>query len=303
MAEERLIDDDINKNKKYKIRKNEDGEDELYIDESYEEETEDDESVVFNIPEFTEDDEEAAVLTPEQLAAREEARRQEEERRKQFVAENVAKAKELVDKGDFDEALYNLNSAENTDGKCGEVFALKIKVLTRNFTDFTALDECVDCSEGIRNYCTPDQKAEIASLSEPLESHTQKLEEQVAALHVEVEEKKSERRALFAEDRKKTVKLFTFTTVPFIVCLVLAISFGSVMFARQDGVNLILTIVFAAFALVFFIATLFTAHKMWSAMQKFSLNEKNTSTRLGREYEELRATVKKLNTVLTSLKE
>ena len=43
MAEERLIDDD--KDKKYKIRKNADGEDELYIDDT-EEETVSDEPVV-----------------------------------------------------------------------------------------------------------------------------------------------------------------------------------------------------------------------------------------------------------------
>ena len=61
MAEERLIDDD--KDRKYKIRKNADGEDELYID-LEESEEESGESLEFEVPEFETDDEEAAVLTP-----------------------------------------------------------------------------------------------------------------------------------------------------------------------------------------------------------------------------------------------
>lgn len=76
MAEERLIDDD--KDRKYKIRKNADGEDELVIDAAPEEE-EPAEEIGFEVPEL-EDDEEAAVMTPEQLAARERAREEAEEK-------------------------------------------------------------------------------------------------------------------------------------------------------------------------------------------------------------------------------
>ena len=78
MAEERLIDDD--KDKKYKIRKNADGEDELYIDDTEEETVQ--EEVNFLVPEAEEDDEEAAVMTPEQLAARERAKAEAEEKAK-----------------------------------------------------------------------------------------------------------------------------------------------------------------------------------------------------------------------------
>ena len=62
MAEERLIDDD--KDRKYKIRKNADGEDELIIDDTPDEDETD--IPVFAVPE-AEDDEEAAVLTPEEF--------------------------------------------------------------------------------------------------------------------------------------------------------------------------------------------------------------------------------------------
>lgn len=302
MAEERLIDDDLDKNKKFKIRKNADGEDELYMAETDVDEEETFDDSLFEIPEFAKDDEEAAILTPEQLAAREEERRLKEEQKRQTVQRYLSKAQELYAESDYDGAGYQLNSAENTDGKCGDVFCLKIKVLTRSFTDFSAVDECVSCAEGIRYYCTPEQKAELCALSSPLENHVQKLEEKAAALHVEVEGKKSERRAVFEKDRNKSISWFTFTIVPFIACLIVAIAFGSVIFAKQDGTNLIITIVFAALALIFFIATLFTSHKMWSAMRKVSLNEKNSSTRLGRDYESLISEIKKLKDVLSAIK-
>ena len=303
MAEERIIDDDLDRNKKYKIRKNSDGEDELYIDDSNEVEVAEIDETVFDIPEFVEDDEEAAVLTPEQLATREEAKRQEEERKRRLVAESIAAAEALIAEGDFDGALYHLNTAENTDGRYGGVFALKIKVLTRNFTDFTSAQDCVACAECIKKYCTAEQKAELAALSEPLKKHTQSLEEQIAAIHVEVEEKKSERRIVFMQDRKKWVMGFTFTVIPFLACLIMAISFSTVIHAELSYTNLILTIIFAALAFIFFIATVFTARKMWAAMRKVSLNEKNSATRLGREYEELVDTAKKLNAVLLSFNE
>ena len=68
MAEERLIDDD--KDKKYRIKINADGEEELVINEDAEEQTENVEEVAFEAPEQEDNDEEAAVLTPEQYAAK-----------------------------------------------------------------------------------------------------------------------------------------------------------------------------------------------------------------------------------------
>lgn len=302
MAEERLIDDDLNKDKKYRIRKNAAGEDELYIDETPDGEDDTLDAVLFEVPELSEDDEDAAVLTPEQLAAREDARRREEEQKRLIAEECLAKAGELYAQGDFDGAMYNLNTAENTVGKNGEIISLKTKVVTRGFTDFSRYDDCAACADAVYFCCTPEQKAELLSLSAPLESEINKLEEKAAELHAEVETKKSERRAVFGKERAKSVKWFSFTVVPFIACLIVAIAYGSVMFAKQDGTNLIVAIVFAALALVFFVATLISSHKMWSAMRKYSLNEKNSSTRIGREYESLISDVKKLKNLLSAIK-
>lgn len=299
MAEERLIDDDLDRNKKYKIRKNADGEDELYFD-GEEEESGGYSAELYEIPAFSEDDGDAGVLTPEQIAEREESRRLAEENTRRYVEEHIAKAEEQFKSGDAEGALFNLNSARNVDGRCGKVYALKMKVLTRNFKDFSASDDCLSCSEGVRHYCTDEQKAELFALSGNLKKHIEKLEENAAALHVEVESKKAERREVYAKDRGTAIKWFSLTAVPFLVCLVLAVSFGSVMFAKQNGLNLILTIIFAALAVVLFVVTAFTSRKMWVAMKNYSLNEKNSSTRIGREYEEQLSEIKKLKTVLSS---
>lgn len=299
MAEERLIDDDLNKDKKYRIRKNADGEDELYIDDSVEEEVVDLETVSFDVPEFSDGEGE---LTPEQIAAAEQEKRERIERMKGVLAVNIEKAQAKLADGDFDGALQSVEAALQIDPTSGVAWALKLRALTKNFNNTENIDDCVDNAENVVRYCSDEQKTELAEISAPLENRIMQLGEEAAALHVEVEEKKAERRTVFLQKRKQSVKWFSATCLPFIVCLVVAIAFASVMFAREDGVNLILTIVFAVIAAIFFIATLFTSHKMWDAMKKLSLNEKNSSTQLGRDYEKILAEIKKLNTVLHSFK-
>ena len=83
--------------------------------------------------------------------------------------------------------------------------------------------------------------------------------------------------------------------------MVLAAAFGSVLFAYRDGRNVILTIVFAAAAVVFFVATLITGHRLWEARRKLALNEKNSSTKLGREYDAAVAEVEKYRAIIDDL--
>ena len=67
MAEERLIDAD--KDKKYRIKINADGEEELVVDEGVEPVEEVVQEVLFEVEEISEDNEEEAVMTPEQARA------------------------------------------------------------------------------------------------------------------------------------------------------------------------------------------------------------------------------------------
>lgn len=296
MAEERMIDDDLNKDKKYRIRKNADGEDELYIDDSVEETFEDLPAVAFDMPE------ENGEITPEREVIESEEGDYVPEQISNACFEAVERAKKCIEEEDYISALKNIEEAQNSDPYDGAAWALKLTAVTRNFSEFSNVDDLVNIAEDVSKYCSDEYKAELAEKSAPLEGRIIELEERAASMHVEVEKKKTERRELFLSDRKRAVLWFSVTALPFIICLVVALAFTSVMFARQDGVNLIIMIVFASLAALFFIASLFTGRKLWAAMKKLSLNEKNSSTKLGREYESTLAEAEKLNTVLHSFK-
>lgn len=302
MAEERLIDNDEDKDRKYKIRVNEDGEEELIIidDGEIEEETEN----IYDNFEVTEsdvDDEEAAVLTPEQLAERERARQIEEERRNKQVEEYLARAQSYFDEGDYDNALYVLSLAEEEKAKSGEVALLKFRVITKNLTDYSRLDDCLECSYLVRDNCTEEQRKLILSEVKPLEKLIAVTRDEADSLNGQNEQKRNERRAVFIERRKTASKYFLITALPFVVLLALAIGFSTVMFSKQDGFYLYLTIGLAAAALIFFIASLFTAHKLWEAQRNIRLNAKNSSTKLGRQYEDAVYRLKALSDIYGAL--
>lgn len=297
MAEERLIDDD--KDKKYKIRKNAQGEDELYIDDKAEAE----EEVIFEIPEFETDDEEAAVMTPEQLAAREKMREDEKRRRTEKLADLIEKSKAAMAAGNFESAHYYLEEAAETDGENGEVYCLQIKAALRGFTDYTLWEEAEKAAEGVKKYATEEQKAELKEISEPLSERLAKTEAEMNALGDENETKKAERREVFKARRKKALFAFAATGVPFVIFAIIAAVMASVMNSRKDGALVIVTIVFGALAAIALVATLFTAHRFSAASQKVKRNENNRNTKLGREYEVKKAEYNALVAIKASFEE
>lgn len=300
MAEERLIDDD--KDRKYKIRKNADGEDELIIDETPEEEPE--EEMAFEMPEFEADDEEAAIMTPEQLAARMKAREEEEAVRLERLAFLLSEAKGCLAKDDYAGTLDALSAAEELDDKCGEVYAVKLVAISKRFTDLSLIDECVAAADGVSKYAADEQKRELSSFSAPLVKAIDETKEDIKSLGEENEAKKSERRVVFAERRKKSLIRFIETAAPFAVFLVLAIVFSTLMFSRKDDSTfIVLTIVFGVLAVICFILSLITAHKLWECARNVKLNERNSSTKIGREYEAKLALSEKLDRIYASFKD
>lgn len=299
MAEERLIDDDEDKDRKFRIRKNEDGEDELIIL-TGEDETEE-ESDGFLVPELESDDEEAAVLTPEQLAERERVRREEEERRARIAAENVARAEGYLAEKDYDNALYVLSLAEEAEPSNGEAAALVMHAVTRGFTDFSRLDACTEAAEKVRARCSAEQRKELIERARPLCEEIALTRDKADELAKENEKRRAERQEVFVARRKKAARNFLITALPFIAFLAAAIAFSTVMFAKQDGSNLIITIVLGVVAAIFLIASLFTAHKLWEAERNLRLNGKNSSTKLGREYEQTMQKLKDLSDVYEAL--
>lgn len=300
MAEERLIDDDENKDKKYKIRKNEDGEDELIILTGEEEETEEVPDG-FLVPELESDDEEAAVLTPEQLAERERVRREESERRAGIVAENIARAEEYLAEKDYDNAVYVLSLAEEADPESGETAVLAMRAVTREFTDFSRLDDCMEAAEKVGVLAAAEQRKRLLEEAQPLCDEIALTRDKADALAKENERKRAERQNVFVARRKTAARNFLITALPFIAFLATAIAFSTVMFAKQDGTNLIITVVLGAVAAVFLIACLFTAHKLWEAERNLRLNGKNSSTKLGREYEQTMQKLKELSDIYKAL--
>ena len=298
MAEERLIDDD--KDRKYKIRINEDGEEELVIDDTAEEDEEAD-IPVFEVPVYDEDDEEAAVLTPEQLAERERIKREEEAARAEKVSALCAKARQRIEEGDFEAAKYVLSQAEEISTESGEVYYLKLKTLTRNMTEFTSLEECAEAADGVKEYSDASCKADLKALSSGLEKLIAQTQQATDALAEENQSKKEERREAFLQQKKTTLMGLLLTAIPFAVLLIMTIVFGSMMFSKENGSFIVATIVSGALAFISLICTLVAANKFWSADKKVRLNERDSSTKLGREYLETKTHLDLLKRIYTAL--
>lgn len=292
MAEERLIDDD--KDRKYRIRKNADGEDELYVDVGGDEE---EEQVEFEVPEFETDDEEAAVLTPEQFAERERLRREDEARRRAQADSHIEKARRLIEEQSYGGAIYEISAAEELLPDDGGIAVVKLIALTENMRTFEG-EETETAVGAVEKYATKEQTEELKEFAPELKELSLALGERAQTLGEENEDKKRERRQVFVKSKKNSLIFFASVAVPFLVFLILGIYFASVMHAVKDGRNIIYTIVFFAIAGVLFIAFLFAAHRLWDSAKKVSLNEKNSSSKLGREFESVSAQLDLVNRIL-----
>lgn len=274
MAEERLLDDD--KDRKFKIIVNENGEEELVaVEGEVEEES----------PQFVlYDDEDMAELTPEQ--AEEKAKKKEEEaklKREKFdsLLENAQK---FLNESDFESANYAITQAEELFDDDGKLHFLKFKIVTRNLTEFLNLEQCALIAENVKEYCDSEQKKEFNEKSGKLKALVKEYEEKTKKLNEANEKGKEERRGLFLKERNKGILTFCLNAVPFSVFIILAIVFANIMFADEGGIYLILTIVFSAISVVCLLATAVASRKLLEGVRDVKLNEKDSSTKVGREY-------------------
>jgi hypothetical protein len=284
MAEERLIDDDLNKDKKYVIRKNANGEEELVLGEDAEEQDEKSEEISYEMPELDEDDEEAAVMTPEQLAAKKAQEEKEKAEKEERFLGLLSSARSEITEGNFATALEAVIAAEELQPENGEVKGLKLVIYTRNFTDYSQIDKAAECADDIKEYTSSEQKAEMLALGE--EGITKNINDLTFAIKKHSSEndaKKSERAVKFTADKNKALKAFICGLVPFAVVLALAIFFSTIMFSSQDGIFLVLTIVFAAVAFAGLIVLAFLGRRLIITSRRVRRNKKDTSTQLGRQ--------------------
>lgn len=287
MAEERFMDDD--KDRKYRIRKNEFGEEELEILDPGEDEPEEeiDYGANFEVPEFSEDDESAALMTPEQLFA--ERKRKEEERQAASAEASalVEKAKTLAAEGDAEYALITLDSAQKTFSEQWEIYPMKLELLTKNFTDFSRVDECLSLTENYVKYVPAENRALYSEkYAGKVLSEAERVKAANSVVQRENEEKKAERRVRFKERFKIALRNFLLAVVPFIVLLCVGIGFSTVMYSEQGGSMLVVTAVFFSLAAVALIASIVLARPLAAAVRHMRVNENDNSTALGRTYME-----------------
>lgn len=287
MAEERLIDDD--KDRKYRIRKNENGEEELVIIDDVEEEE--------DFPEYGVVTDEDEQLSEEELVLKNAERRQNMQRK---AEELKASAIEKLAAGDFEGAQYALSQAAELTEYDGELYYLQLKAYSRNMSNFLDLQKCVDAAAGVLEYTGEEQKEELNSASGPLKERISDFEGKCAELSAENEAGKAERRAPFAAKRKRALTFLAGSAVPFVALFVLAIVFASMMFADKDGLFIILTIAFTVAAVISLFVTLFAFTRFHDANRKVKLNENDASTKVGRELISCREELENLKKIYSS---
>lgn len=307
MAEERLIDTD--KDKKYRIKVNENGEEELIIDDggvTPEDGGQAFEEVMFAAPEdnFGVDaGEDGDGLTPAQL---EERRRREEQERE----ERKIKVAELLEKANAESLLYRYATAleyaekiEELDPENGEAQALKIIAYTRNFTDYSQIVPAAANAEKLSEYTSSERKAELFKEAQPsLDSEIAKLRATVSAMNKENEEKKAERAVRFVRDRNIAIGVFCALAAVLIVFVALAGYYGTLIYTVPTGKYLIVTCVMAGAALLELFATAFAARRLNITCRRVRLNKKNTTTQLGRDLLAEQAKLKAFVAVYSALK-
>ena len=293
MAEERLIDED--KDKKYRFRINADGEEELIVDDG-EAPSEGGAEAEISFG----DEEESSALGSEEFNHY----GVDEEQERLAVEGLLARAEEDIGKGNFSTALEYVAEAREISPEDGGIAALELRVYTRNLTDFSpnVTDEAASAAERVAKFSSPEEKLKLRDMgADGLDRIICNLRSQTEELNERNESGKAERAARFNADNKKSVIRMICTLVPFIVFVALAAYFSTQMYADTSGVNVVLTIVFAALALINFFVCVFAARALNITARRVRMNRDNSRTQVGREYEEAKARLAKLRTIYDAI--
>ena len=278
MAEERLIDTD--KDKKYRIRKNADGEDELYIDDTAEEEQV--EEVSFFVDE--EGLEEGGESSAASFEYNEERERKLKEQKAEQAAKLVESARRECENGRYATAVESLEKAIELDSANGEIYALEIVAYTRNFTDYSRIRDAKEYVGDLKKHTNGQTKKELfEKSSESLLSNIKSLSRKVATLSEENEKQKEIRAKKFIADRNRAKTLISVSLALFAVFFGLSTYFFLNIHSIQTNTNLILAIVFTSLEFITLVFTAFILRQLLTACRRVRLNKKNTATKLGRE--------------------
>ncbi|MDE7256634.1 MAG: hypothetical protein K2N50_01585 [Clostridia bacterium] len=301
MAEARLIDTD--KDKKYRIKVNADGEEELVV-EGVEEGHTEIEEVMFAVPDEVETvPDDGRGLTPEQLAEKREREEAEAAERRARVGELLEKAKSDISLYRFATALEFIEKAEEIDGENGEAQALKLEAYTRKFTDYSQIVPASDCAEKLKEFASAERKEQLFKVAAPsLEEEIAKLRATVSAMNKENEDKKAERAVRFNRDRNIAIGAFCALFAVLATFVALSGSFATLIRTVPTNYYLVLTLVFAGLALAALLAVAFAARFLNITCRRVRLNKRNTTTKLGRDLLAEQAKLKAFIAVYSALK-
>lgn len=299
MAEERLIDTD--KDKKYRIKVNENGEEELVVVEGEGGEAAIEE-VMFAVPEEVAEGDESG-LTEEQLEEKRKREEQERAERKEKVDELLKKAKSESLLYRYATALEYIEKAEELDGENGEAQALKLVAYTRNFTDYSQIVPAAEVVDKFKAYASDERKAELLNTAQPsIDEEIAKLRATVSAMNKENEEKKAERAVRFNRDRNIAIGVFCALFAVLAICVGVACYFATIIYTVPTNAYLIATCVFGGAAFLALIAAAFAARYLNTTCRRVRLNKRNTTTQLGRDLLAEQAKLKALVAVYSALK-
>lgn len=286
MAEERLIDDDIDKDKKYSFRTNENGEEELIIQTG------------------EPSSEEEAVLSPDEADNGEGYAYGDGAADEMTAAAYIELARGESDKNNYSTALEYLSEAKKLDPQSGEIAALGLYIYTKGLTDYSrgALDGAVDAAKDVAEYCSAEDKKKLADLgADRLKGMIADLEVATEDLNARNEQGKADRAVRFVADCARAKKLFFPVLSAFVVFLALAVCFGVMFFSLGGAAYQVAAIVFAAVCFVSFCALLYAARKLSVTARRVHINLDNSRTQLGREYVASKARLESLRTIYDAI--
>lgn len=283
MAEERLIDDDKDKNKKYTVRTNADGEEEF---------------IIFESAPRKDGGEAADVQFDEEYAFgnRSSVRFGEEE-------DFAAKAKECMARGNYSTALECVARAARLSPRDGETAALELRIYTRDMTDFShgALQGARSAVRRVAEYASKDTKERLKAMCvQPVGAAVRAACDRADRLRAQNESAKMERERLFKAPFVQARKRFLLSLVPLALCTACMAVFVA-LFALYGGAYAVAAWICGGLAAVSFALSAFAARKLYITARRMAINRDDSRSRLGRECLAAEEDIKILRSILDAV--
>ncbi len=297
--EERLIDKD--ESRKIKIKHTAEGEDvvDALAPDGEEEAVEEEETdYIVELPEEDEEyDEDLVGLTPSQLQARMEAKRRAEERARAEYEKLMAEANALLEKKDL--AAAEPLFAQAALYECDDGSAKRSLWLcrTKGYTDIEIFSDSDAAHEFY--WAEEEVRAEVLEkLEGRIRERREALREEERPLRTSYEAEQAVRAEAFGANRR-----YYLLRTLIVLAAVIALAIGAAVSAtyilkRGDNLPLILTIVFAALAVVVLVVFLIYLLKTVNAARMCRANQKLSSTDAGMRLAELEESIAALTLVL-----